>query len=142
MSEERRRLRLFEPLWTVIRVLHTQKLIDNSVVQMFGLGRDPQGSNTLVSLGASITLFTAALDRWTEAGNISFSEAVRQVRNDLGSKQQEVAIAIEKLFNPIAWLKDLLPLLLNDKQLFNELKKDHEIVGLFESLNQKLNPKS
>jgi len=109
---------------------------------MFGLGRDPQGSNTLVSLGASITLFTAALDRWTEAGNISFSEAVRQVRNDLGSKQQEVAIAIEKLFNPIAWLKDLLPLLLNDKQLFNELKKDHEIVGLFESLNQKLNPKS
>lgn len=136
----RARIRILDTMMKLIELLHIQGFTDKHAKDRLGelFGRDPKGQSTLLAQGISWTLFKAAVGRWTDKGNIDFWRAVHEVRSDLGKADQELVAAIESLFNPSDWFRDLLELYSNEASFLRELKKNREAVELIHSLDRRL----
>jgi hypothetical protein len=88
--------------------------------------------------GMSFFTFRRVLGIWTKEEKISFSEAWRRVRDQIGKEDSKILQDISDLFNPTTFLAELIPLYLNDHDLLKQLKANSELCNHIGILAKKL----
>jgi len=88
--------------------------------------------------GISFFTFRRVLGLWAKEEKISFSEAWRRVRDQIGKEDAQILHEISDLFNPTTFLAELIPAYLNDQDLLKQLKANSELCKHIGILAKKL----